>query len=221
MISHVNENNMLHQYEIDQNGNYIKASNNFAVPSQVDEWNQWRFLTPKSGAVAGAISDDMEAQFDLATTGHLTTLYFEIGLTEGGTGNATPNPYYIPKNIDIEVNGEVKKFRQLFPDDLFITKMLHRNLIDHNRKRFAEGLTSTFVPTTNNVATAATTYFYIELDFLEQSQPDLRLLKNYMLIRFFFNSPAIFVQSGSTNITLASLRLVQRAIALIFLFRDY
>jgi len=71
---------------------------------------------------------------------------------------------------------------------MFVCKMLHRSLTEHNRKRFAEGLQSNFTPITNILPQNTATTFYLEFDIFEQSQPDLRLLRYPLLqVQLDFN----------------------------------
>lgn len=214
VISHINENNNLHPYVRDHHGQLIKASHNESFPSQVQEWNQWRRLVPKT-TISATISQGAEIQFDLNIIGHVQTMYLEIALKENNTGNATLNPYDIFEKIEVECNNSGKKFRTLYPDDMFICKMLHRDLIDHNRKRYIEKLNSDFTPQTNNLPQDTTVTFIIEFDIFEGSQPDLRLLKYPLLLRLYMNQPLYFVRTGSSSdISLISLNILQRALDL-------
>ena len=214
VLSHIDEKIQLHPYSYDHSGNLVKASHNAVVSSQTNEWNQWRRLVSKS-PINTVLSQGSEIQFELNNTGHIQTYYFEIKITEtGNASNSTINPYNLFQQIEIETNNAGTKFKTFYAEELYVSKMLHRSLTEHNRKRGAEGLGANFLPVANNVTQNTETTFYLEFDIFENSQPDLRLLQYPLLIRCYMNQPSYFVTAGSTALSLTGFSLIHRALDL-------
>lgn len=194
-FQHAPNNAKFHPH-VSNNGAMMPAHQSEGSPGFVNEWMGWRRLNSKT-SVPTVISQGMEVDFDLITYGPITTMYIELTLRENNTGLSRFNVYNLFERIEFEHDGQL--FRVVYPDEAFIRRMLHRNQLDHERKRILEGLQENFTPDTSVIVQNSSRTFYLELDVFDGSQADVRSLKSGFLIKFYFNSLANIINGRIIN----------------------
>ena len=204
---------VLHPYS--KVGNMMVKSSHVGndFPPHVNELEGWRRQPSKSALPTGALTQGVNVDFEINSTGgHISTMYIELTLKENNTGAATISPYQCFERIEYYVNNGQDLFRIVYPDENYFLRMLtKRDFISHRSKRFSEYLNADYTPQTGNLPQNATTTFLLEFDLFSGSQPDIRLLKNGLLCRFYFNQSAYFCNpAGSTNVSLSNMNILIR-----------
>jgi len=199
----------LFPFEKEGNKNILKSQNEIILPDYVDNFANIRRLTAKTSIQTNsAIFNGEEVDFDLQTpSGHLKNLYVEITLIElGGTTASTFNIFNVFNRLEVEVGG--KLYHVFYPDELFTLQKIKQNFLEFNRVKIAEQLQGNYTPLSPSLTAGGSQVFLFPIPLWCGSQPDLRLLNQPPLLRFYFNSPASFVLTGSQNVGITQFNLL-------------
>jgi hypothetical protein len=184
---------------------------------ELDVWKGYNRIQPMTAVSSGLLATQ-EIDFQIGSfmsTGYLDDLAVEITITEGNTGNAQFNIYDVFAHIDIQdLTGAI--YKQLYPDEMFLSQVLYRDTDGSYRFNNFEGLAfPTFVPLSPTVAQNTSYQFVIPIPVFMNQFVDLRLLKSPLMIRCYMNNAASIAYSGtSTNLLLTSINLLAKEIQL-------
>jgi hypothetical protein len=203
---------ILHPY-VKKNGVLIKQSQQDAFPENCNELVSWRRIPSKSALQTNTtITNGQNVDFEIKDhAGHTHSIYLELTLRE--TGNVSAGTVYYPlifERIEIYVNGSKQLLHSLYPDEVGFLNFLNIPFEELRRMRQAVGIDSTYTPTSGSLPQNGTNTYLIKLPFF-QSQPDLRLIQNGVMIRFYFNGASVF-STGSTSVQLDNFNLILRQI---------
>jgi len=183
----------------------------------LDVWKGYSRLQPMTAVSSGLLASQ-EVDFQIGSflsTGYLDELLMEITITEGNTAAAQFNPYDLFQRIDIQdLTGAI--YKQVFPDEFFLSQALYRDTDGAYRFNNFEGLTfPTFAPLNPTIAQNSSYQFVLPIPLFMNQFVDLRLLKSPLMLRCYLNNASAVAYSGtSTNLILTSMNLLLKEIQL-------
>ena len=182
----------------------------------LDVWKGYNRIQPMTSLNIGLLSNQ-EIDFQIGSfmsNGFLDEMYAEITITEGNTSNAQFNPYDLVSHLDVQdLTGSL--WKQIFPDENFLSQVLYRNVDEAYRFNAFEKMDMTFTPLNPTIAQNGSYQFVIPIPLFMNKFVDLRLLKSPLMLRFYMNNAASIAYTGSsTNLILSSFNLLVKEIQL-------
>lgn len=218
---HVNNKSSFVPYVKDETGKLIKASDNEIRLPNIECLKGFNRLQPLTAINTSQVLTQQEVVYQIGSglsRGVLENLHIEITLKNNdAVKNAFFNIYNIFQRVEItDEKGGI--FRTIYPDEFFYVNILYRDLESHNILQKLEYLDSNYTPvypTINN--NGATRTFIMEFPLFKNKMVDLRGLKNTLMLRFFFKTPANFalLDGGlisSTDLSIVSMYLLSKEV---------
>jgi hypothetical protein len=196
-------------------GVLMKATHLEGLPTQVNELEAWRRIPSKSSLKTTSVisqSDTVEFEIEGDQGGYTSEHILEITLKEtGNAAAATVNTPLLFSKIEYYVNGSETSYHIQYPDELGILNYLTIPYEEIRKIRGANNLNLNYTPVTGNLPQNSTTIYYIRLNMFKGSQPDFRLVRSGIKIKFYFNSPVVFCDpAGSVSVGLSDMNIILR-----------